>query len=173
MSLRQEWEHWLVGRGEDPSREGLAETPGRVCGVLDELVAAGDARPADFLQKTFAATGYDDWVRLDHIPFGSLCEHHLLPFHGEMAVAYWPTGGRVVGLSKLVRLVDLLSRRLSLQERFTVEVAEAIFANLRARAVAVRVEAEHQCMALRGVRVAGLRTTTWHRCGDAPRWPHL
>ncbi|MDR3116957.1 MAG: GTP cyclohydrolase I FolE [Puniceicoccales bacterium] len=171
MPLLEEWRRWLAGVGEDPDREGLVDTPRRLRSMLEDMVLPPSSLPDDPLATTFAVAGYDDWVCLDRIPFGSLCEHHLLPFFGHISLAYWPAAGRVVGLSKLVRLAEQLSRRLTLQERLTVQLAEAIFSGLRPRAAAVRVEAEHQCMGLRGVRIPNLRTTTFHRIGDAPRWP--
>jgi GTP cyclohydrolase I len=156
--------------GEDPQREGLCRTPERALAAMRELVDWGvDGR--EYLKTTFDAGAYDNWICLDDIPFGSLCEHHLLPFRGQISVAYWPRNGRVVGLSKLVRLVDCFSKKLQLQERLTVEIARAIEEQLGARAVAVRVEAEHLCMALRGVRRDGVRIRTFHRCGEAPHWP--
>jgi GTP cyclohydrolase I len=135
-------------------------------------VAKTDGPPAEnFLVRTFPAPGYDDWILLEQIPFGSLCEHHLLPFTGQVSIGYWPLEGRVVGLSKLVRLTESLAHRLQLQERLTVQLADEIYRHLPARAVAVKVVAEHLCMAIRGVAKPAIRTTTTHRCGEAPRWP--
>jgi GTP cyclohydrolase I len=161
----------LKSLGEDPEREGLAATPTRVLGALRELVIADNDEAADLLLTTFDAGNYNEWICLHEIPFGSLCEHHMIPFTGTVSIAYWPQNGRVVGLSKLLRLVDCFSRKLQLQERLTVSLAQEIYTQLGARAVAVRVEAEHLCMALRGVRKNGVRVTTFHRCGEAPNWP--
>jgi GTP cyclohydrolase I len=155
--------------GENPDGPDLAKTPGRALAALREIAAKSDE--CDLPMATFPAMAYGDWIRLDRIPFGSLCEHHMLPFSGAVSIAYWPAGDRIVGLSKLVRLVEWLSKRLQLQEHFTVRIACAIYEKLQPRAVAVRVEAEHSCMALRGVRSPGILTTTYHRCGEAPRWP--
>lgn len=155
--------------GESPLREGLEETPERFFSLLREIFQ----NPSEdtIALKTFAAPGYDSWICLERIPFASFCEHHLLPFTGHASVAYWPGGERVVGLSKLVRLTELLARRLQLQERLTVQLAERIFTGLGAKAAAVRIEAEHSCMSLRGVAKPGIRTITSHRCGQAPHWP--
>ncbi|MDR0678852.1 MAG: GTP cyclohydrolase I [Puniceicoccales bacterium] len=155
--------------GEDPGRPELVPTPQRSLAAFREI--AGGIEECSPLTTTFPALGYNDWIRLDRIAFGSLCEHHMLPFAGTVSIAYWPAGDRVVGLSKLVRLVRQLSKKLQLQEHLTVRLAQTIYEKLRPRAVAVRVEAEHSCMALRGVRSPGVLTATCHRCGRAPRWP--
>jgi GTP cyclohydrolase I len=156
--------------GEDPERPGLVPTPGRALAAFREIGAAAEEE-GDPLGETFPAMGYDGWIRLDRIAFGSFCEHHLLPFAGTVSIAYWPAEDRVAGLSKLVRLVGQLSKKVQLQEHLTVRLARTVYKKLRPRAVAVRVEAEHSCMALRGVRSPGILTSTCHRCGEAPHWP--
>jgi GTP cyclohydrolase I len=154
---------------ENPRRGGLEKTPQRVVRALGELLSGhGDGEEKLAL---FDVAAYDHWVEMHGIPFSSLCEHHLLPFVGKISLAYWPQNGRVIGLSKLVRMVEKFTHRLQLQERMTVELAESIFQKLKAKAVEVRVEGEHFCMSMRGVRRPGIRTITHHRCGSASYWP--
>ncbi|HLH28304.1 MAG TPA: GTP cyclohydrolase I FolE [Acidimicrobiales bacterium] len=145
----------LVGLGQDPESENLAETPRRVAETYAELLSH---EPFDL--TTFPNDdGYDELVLARDIPFVSLCEHHLLPFHGVAHVGYVP-GERILGLSKLARVVDVFARRLQVQERMTVQVAGWLQVHLEPRAVGVVVEAEHLCMSLRGVRATGARTLT-------------
>lgn len=170
--FEHDWAEFMERIGDDCRREGLVRTPQRFLAGLGELLQ----KPADddvlaILRTTFEAPHYDDWVCLEDIPFHSICEHHLLPFHGTISIAYWPAEARVVGLSKMVRLVDFFSHRLQLQERLTVQIAEAIHRTLHSRAAMVRIEARHLCMEIRGVKRNGVRTTTFHRCGEADRWP--
>lgn len=136
--------------GEDPNRDGLRETPQRVLRALQEMTAGYHADIASILGKRFDVA-HDQMVTLTHIGFTSLCEHHILPFEGEAAVAYIPSGF-VVGISKLARVVEAFARRLQVQERMTDQIAEAIQQHLRPRGVAVIVEARHGCMRCRGVR---------------------
>lgn len=143
--------------GQDPARDGLRGTPGRVARALREMTAGYSEDPAAILGTVFSET-YDEVVVVRGIAFTSLCEHHLLPFTGTADVAYIP--GKVVGLSKLARLVDCFSRRLQVQERMTRQVAEAIAQHLDAVGVAVVVRAMHSCMACRGVRKAGAEMVT-------------
>lgn len=143
--------------GDDPERNGLLDTPARVVRALRELTAGYDEDPAEILSRTFEETS-DEMIVLRGISFHSTCEHHLLPFHGEAAVAYLP--GKVVGLSKLARLVNCFARRLQIQERFTREIAEAIESHLDARGAAVVVRARHLCMECRGVRQSGSEMVT-------------
>lgn len=151
----------LEGIGEDAGREGLVETPARVARAWEELCAGMGADPAALFEVTFEAQGRDA-VLVRDIPFYSLCEHHLLPFFGMAHVAYLPgEGGRVCGISKLARCVDLFARRLQLQERLTAQVADAVASHLDTRGVLVRVEAEHLCMAMRGVSKPGATTVTY------------
>lgn len=135
--------------GDDPERDGLLDTPARVARALRELTAGYDEDPAEILSRTFEETS-DEMIVLRGISFHSTCEHHLLPFHGEATVAYLP--GKVVGLSKLARLVECFARRLQIQERLTREIADAVETHLEARGAAVLVRAHHLCMECRGVR---------------------
>jgi GTP cyclohydrolase I len=146
--------------GDDPSREGLRETPARVARAYKEFFAGYEQEPADVLSRTFEdVAGYDDIVIVQDIPFASHCEHHMVPFVGKAHVAYYPSDG-VVGLSKLARVVDLFARRLQTQETMSAQIAEAIDDNLGSRGTAVMLEAEHMCMSMRGVRKPGALTTT-------------
>lgn len=139
----------------DHGAEGLASTPARVCRAYAELVT-----PTPFEATTFDNDeGYDELVVASHVPFASLCEHHLLPFSGVAHVGYLP-GARLIGLSKLARVVEHFARRLQLQERLTAQVADWLGANLAPKGVGVVLEAEHACMSLRGVRAVGARTVT-------------
>ncbi len=159
--------------GEDPRREGLLETPGRVLRAYEEVFAGYRETPAEVLAKTFDETAaYNGAVVVRDIEVRSHCEHHMVPFVGKAHVAYLPDG-KVVGLSKLARLVNGYSRRLQIQERLTAEVATSLMAALRPRGVAVVVEAEHHCMTMRGVRNPGALTVTQHLCGVYERDPAL
>jgi GTP cyclohydrolase I len=150
----------LIGIGEDPDREGLRDTPARVARAYRELFAGLGGDPEEVLARTFSEN-HDELVLVRDIPMFSMCEHHLLPFHGVAHVAYLPgPDGRVTGLSKLARLVDLYARRPQVQERLTTQVADALDRALDARGVIVVIDAEHQCMSARGVRKPGSRTTT-------------
>jgi GTP cyclohydrolase IA len=150
----------LIGIGEDPDREGLRDTPARVARAYRELFAGLGGDPDEVLARTFGEN-HDELVLVRDIPMFSMCEHHLLPFHGVAHVAYLPgPDGRVTGLSKLARLVDLYARRPQVQERLTTQVADALDHALDARGVIVVIDAEHQCMSSRGVRKPGSRTTT-------------
>ncbi len=151
--------------GDDPNREGVLDTPKRVIDAYEELYQGYREVPADVLDRTFSETGgYDDFVLVKDIPFNSHCEHHMMPFYGKAHVAYMPTD-RVVGLSKLARLVDVYSRRLQTQEHLTAQVATAINEVLKPRGVAVLIEAEHMCMSLRGVEKPGAVTVTTNFTG--------
>ena len=137
--------------GEDPEREGLIETPDRVLKSYDSFFSGYLEDPAKILNKTFNETaGFDDMVLLDKISFSSFCEHHILPIEGVVSVAYIPNG-KVVGISKLARIVDLYAKRLQLQERMTVQIAKAINKHLSPKGVAVFISASHRCMTIRGV----------------------
>lgn len=163
----------LAWMGEDPDREGLRETPDRVLRSYRELFAGYRKDPAAVLTKTFAETeGYNGPVVVRDIAVQSHCEHHLVPFAGRAHVAYLPQD-RVVGLSKLARLVDGFARRLQIQERLTAQVATALQQALQPRGVAVVIEAEHHCMTMRGVRKPGARTVTTHLCGVYEHDPAL
>jgi GTP cyclohydrolase I len=144
--------------GENPEREGLVGTPERIGRLYAELFSGLTQDPLDVLRKGFDEE-HKEMVILKDIPFYSLCEHHFLPFHGSAHVGYVPEG-RIVGVSKLARVVDILARRPQLQERLTSQVADAIMEGLRPDGVAVVIEAEHLCMTMRGVQKPGARMIT-------------
>jgi len=150
----------LAAVGEDPERDGLQRTPGRVARMYEELFAGFEENPADHLEVTFAAD-HDEMVMVRDIPFASLCEHHMVPFMGRAHVAYIPgSDGRITGLSKLARLVDGYAKRLQVQERMTSQIADAIELALDPKGVLVVIEAEHLCMSMRGVKKSGTSTVT-------------
>src|SRR5476651_1047340 len=148
----------LFAVGEDPDREGLAETPDRVARMYEELFSGLRKDPAVVLRKTFTEK-YDEMVLVKNIGFESMCEHHLLPFFGKAHIAYLPNG-HIVGLSKLARIVEILSRRPQVQERMTENIADLVMQELDARGVGVVLDAAHTCMAIRGVRKAESVCTT-------------
>jgi GTP cyclohydrolase IA len=148
----------LLAVGEDPDREGLQETPARIARMYADLSAGLRRDPGEVLRKTFTQK-YDEMVLVKDIRFASLCEHHLLPFFGKAHIAYLPKG-KIVGLSKLPRLVDTVARRPQVQERITEEVADLLVEELHPRGVAVILEATHTCMTVRGVRKADSVCTT-------------
>lgn len=151
----------LIGwAGDDPEREGLKDTPRRVADAFEEYFAGYRLDPADVLSKTFDETGgYDDLVMLRDIRVESHCEHHLAPFLGVAHVAYLPNG-RILGISKIARVVEIFAKRLQTQEALTAQIADAIEMALQPRGVAVLIEAEHQCMSMRGVHQPGVKTIT-------------
>jgi GTP cyclohydrolase I len=152
--------------GDDPAREGLRDTPARVVGAYEELFRGYRECPLDVLDRTFSEIGrYDDLVLIRDVPFASHCEHHMAPFLGKAHVAYIPVE-RVVGLSKLARLIDVYARRLQTQEHLTSQVATAIDEILKPRGVAVMLEAEHLCMSMRGVQKSGVSTVTTQFTGS-------
>ena len=151
--------------GDDPAREGVLDTPKRVIDAYEEVFQGYRECPAEVLNRTFGETaGYDDFVLVKDIGFNSHCEHHMMPFFGKAHVAYIPVE-RVVGLSKLARLVDVYALRLQTQEHLTSQVATAIEEVLKPRGVAVMMEAEHMCMSIRGVTKPGALTVTTHFTG--------
>jgi len=151
--------------GDDPDREGLLDTPGRVVRSYRELFAGYDVDPRAYLERTFQEVGgYDELVILKDIRFVSFCEHHMLPVIGHAHVGYLPTD-RVVGISKLARVVHGFARRLQIQEKLTAEIAGAIDQVLKPKGVGVVIEAEHSCMTLRGVNTPGSSLTTSHLTG--------
>ena len=151
--------------GDHAAREGVLDTPKRVIDAYEEIYEGYRACPAEVLDRTFSETGgYDDFVLVKDIGFNSHCEHHMMPFYGKAHVAYMPTD-RVVGLSKLARLVDVYAHRLQTQEHLTSQVATAIEEILKPRGVAVMIEAEHMCMSIRGVNKPGALTVTTHFSG--------
>ena len=150
----------LLAIGEDPDRPGLLETPGRVARSYAEIFAGLDVDPGEVLETTFDEH-HNELVLVKDIPIYSVCEHHLLPWHGTAAVGYIPgEDGRITGLSKLARVVELYARRPQVQERLTSQVADALVERLHPRGAIVVVQAEHMCMAMRGVRKAGTVTMT-------------
>ena len=152
--------------GEDPDREGLLGTPGRVARAYRELFSGYDENPKEILQRTFEEVdGYDEMVVLRDIRFESHCEHHILPVIGRAHVAYLPSR-RVIGISKLARIVDIYARRLQIQEKLTVQIADTIDEVLKPKGVAVVVEAAHECMTTRGVHKSGVSMVTSRMTGD-------
>lgn len=150
----------LAYMGENPEREGLLDTPSRVVRAYDDVFSGYGQDAADELKRTFEeVSGYDDIVLIRDIPFFSHCEHHMLPFYGKAQIAYYPSD-RVVGLSKLARVLDIYARRLQTQENLTAQVAAAVDKVLTPRGVAVMLEASHLCMRMRGIRKAGSSTVT-------------
>jgi GTP cyclohydrolase I len=145
----------LIALGQDPQRDGLRDTPRRIANAYAELLSPHPFNPTSFPNDE----GYDELVVARGIPFNSLCEHHLLPFHGVAHVGYLP-GERIIGLSKLGRVVDLFARRLQVQERLTSEIAAWLDDHLAPKGVGVVIEAEHLCMSLRGVQKPGTLTAT-------------
>jgi GTP cyclohydrolase IA len=152
--------------GDDPDREGLLETPKRVVKAYRELFAGYEADPREYLARTFEeVAGYDELVILKDIRVVSFCEHHMLPFLGKAHVGYLPRD-RVVGISKLARVVHGFARRLQIQEKLTAEIAEAIQDILKPKGVGVVIVSEHSCMTMRGVNTPGSRLTTSRLLGD-------
>jgi GTP cyclohydrolase I len=152
--------------GDDPDREGLLDTPGRVVRAYEELFAGYGSDPREYLERTFEeVAGYDELVVLRDIRVVSFCEHHMLPFLGKAHVGYLPSN-RVVGISKLARVVQGFSRRLQIQEKLTSEIAGAIHDILQPKGVGVVIVSEHSCMTMRGVNTPGSRLTTSSLTGE-------
>ena len=149
----------LIGIGEDPDRDGLQDTPARVARAYAEMFTGLEGSAAEVLSTTFEL-GHDEMVLVRDIEVWSTCEHHLLPFTGVAHVAYIPSGGKITGLSKLARLVDVYAKRPQVQERLTSEVADALVEHLQPQGVMVVIECEHLCMTMRGVRKPGSKTVT-------------
>jgi GTP cyclohydrolase I len=150
----------LAGVGDDPDREGVKGTPSRVADMYAEILAGIDGA-AEPLVTVVPGADFDEMIMIKDIPLYSVCEHHLLPFVGKAHVAYIPNkDGRITGLSKIARAVDLLSKRLQVQERLTTQIADALDTALEPRGVFVVIEAEHLCMTMRGVKKPGSRTLT-------------
>jgi GTP cyclohydrolase I len=150
----------LIAIGEDPDREGLKETPARVARSYDEIFSGLAQDPAETISAVFDL-GHHEMILVKDIEVHSVCEHHLLPFHGVAHVAYIPgEHGRITGLSKLARLVDVYARRPQVQERLATQIADALVEHVGARGVIVVLECEHLCMSMRGVRKPGARTVT-------------
>ena len=149
----------LEAIGEDPNREGLVETPNRVARMYAEIFAGLADDPKRHL-KIFDEKDNDEMVIVRDIPLYSMCEHHLIPFMGKAHIAYIPQNGKVIGLSKLARIVDSFAKRPQLQERLTGQIADFLYENLSPMGVAVVIEAQHLCMTMRGARAAGSETRT-------------
>lgn len=148
----------LIAVGEDPDRDGLLDTPQRVARMYEELFSGLHQDPSKLLAKTFVEK-YDEMVLVKDIQFESMCEHHLLPFFGKAHIAYIPKG-RIVGLSKLARVVEVIARRPQVQERMTEEIADLVMSQLNARGAGVVLEAAHTCMSMRGIRKPNSQTVT-------------
>ncbi len=149
----------LLAIGEDPDREGLAETPARVARMYEEIFAGMEDDPKRYL-KIFNEDNNDEMVVVRDIPIYSVCEHHLIPFFGKAHIAYIPCEGKVIGLSKLARIVNCFAKKPQLQERLTAQVADFLEENLHPKGVAVVIEAEHLCMTMRGAKASGAQTRT-------------
>ena len=149
----------LEGMGEDLGRQGLVKTPERIAGMYEELCSGISRDPAKEVDSFFEE-GYEEMIVLNHIPFHSLCEHHLLPFIGEASIVYMPKGGKVVGASKLPRVLEVASNRPQIQERLTAQVADVLMEKLSPYGVLVKIEAEHLCMTIRGIKKPGTKMVT-------------
>lgn len=156
----------LEAIGEDPNREGLLDTPARVARMYEEITCGYNMQASEPLSRTFESEGSSLVIERD-IAFSSTCEHHLMPFFGKVHIAY-VSDGKVVGLSKLARTVDVFAKRLQLQERLTSQIANSIYSELNAKGVMVVIEAEHTCMTARGVKKVGSKTVTSKILGKIP-----
>ena len=164
----------LEGIGEDVDREGLADTPNRIARMYEEIYKGMGEDPAKHLSRTFTVESNEIVLEKD-ITFYSTCEHHLMPFYGKVHIAYLPDG-RVVGLSKLARTVEVYARRPQIQEQMTIQIVEAVMEHLKPQGAIVMVEAEHLCMTMRGVEKPGSRTMTLASRGcfrEDPKWQEL
>lgn len=149
----------LIAVGEDPDREGLLETPKRVANMYEEIFAGLTEDPKQHI-KLFNEQSNDEMVIVKDIPFYSMCEHHLLPFFGKAHIGYIPSDNKIIGLSKLARIVDNFAKKPQVQERLTSDIADFLNDNLQPKGVAVIMDAEHMCMTMRGARAAGSKTQT-------------
>lgn len=149
----------LIAVGENPNREGLRKTPERVAQLCEEILG-GEGKDIAREIKLFPCPDFDEIVLLKNIPFYSLCEHHLLPFMGKVHVAYIPKDSIITGLSNLVRVVEILGRRLQVQERLTTEIADLLMRKLKPKGVLIQIEAEHLCLNMRGVKKPGTLVKT-------------
>lgn len=149
----------LIAVGEDPDREGLLETPKRVANMYEEIFAGLTEDPKQHI-KLFNEQSNDEMVIVKDIPFYSMCEHHLLPFFGKAHIGYIPSDNKIIGFSKLARIVDNFAKKPQVQERLTSDIADFLNDNLQPKGVAVIMEAEHMCMTMRGARAAGSKTQT-------------
>lgn len=149
----------LEALGENPNREGLLDTPKRVAKMYAEMFSGLKEDPKDQF-STFFSEGYDEMILVKDIPFYSMCEHHLVPFYGLAHVAYLPSNGKVTGLSKIARAVEVAAKRPQLQERLTTQVADALDEAMKPKGIFVMIEAEHLCMTMRGIKKPGSKTVT-------------
>lgn len=149
----------LIAVGEDPDRSGLVETPKRVANMYEEIFAGLTENPKQHL-KFFSEKSNDEMVIVRDIPFASMCEHHLLPFVGKAHIAYIPSDNKIIGLSKLARIVDNFAKKPQVQERLTHDIADFLNENMKPKGVAVIIEAEHMCMSIRGAKASGSQTQT-------------
>lgn len=149
----------LIAVGENPDRSGLVETPRRVANMYEEMFAGLNSDPKQHL-KFFDEKSNDEMVIVRDIPFSSMCEHHLLPFVGKAHIAYIPSDNKIIGLSKLARIVDNFAKRPQVQERLTHDIADFLDENMNPKGVAVIIEAEHMCMSIRGAKASGSKTQT-------------
>lgn len=149
----------LIAVGEDPDRAGLVETPKRVANMYEEIFAGLTEDPKKHL-KFFSEKSNDEMVIVRDIPFASMCEHHLLPFVGKAHIAYIPSDNKIIGLSKLARIVDNFAKKPQVQERLTHDIADFLNENMNPKGVAVIIEAEHMCMSIRGAKASGSQTQT-------------
>ncbi|HQR39023.1 MAG TPA: GTP cyclohydrolase I FolE [Blastocatellia bacterium] len=160
----------LEGIGEDPARPGIVDTPSRVAKMYEEICEGLHMDPREFL-KVVPNETHDEMVIVKDIALYSVCEHHMVPFHGKAHIAYIPEDGRIVGLSKLARVVEIFARRLQIQERLTTQVADVIDSELQPKGVMVVIEAEHLCMSMRGIKKPGAITVTSAVRGNFRRDP--
>ena len=149
----------LEGIGENPERAGIKDTPERVAHMYQEIFS-GIETPTEELLKSIEGESHDEMVLLKDIPFYSVCEHHLIPFIGKAHVAYIPSAGKIVGLSELVKAVDVLAKRLQVQERLTTQLVDMIMTRLKPKGAMVIIDAEHLCISMRGMKKPGTRTVT-------------
>lgn len=149
----------LEAIGEDPLRPGIKDTPRRVAQMYEEIFAGINVSPEKEIE-ILQGTNHDEMILIKDIPLYSICEHHLVPFIGKVSVAYIPDKGRITGLSKIVRVIDILSKKLQVQERLTTQIAEILMATLKPKGVIVVISAEHLCMSMRGVKKPGTQTVT-------------
>jgi len=150
----------LFAIGEDPNREGLIDTPNRIARMYEEIFSGINKNPADQLQIFFQEDKHEEIVIVKDIPFYSTCEHHLVPFFGHAHVGYIPNNGKLTGLSKMARVVDMAAKKPQLQERLTSEIADTLEKQLNPQGVIVVIEAEHMCMTMRGIKKPGSKTIT-------------
>jgi GTP cyclohydrolase I len=149
----------LEGMGEDPSRSGLKNTPQRVASMFQEIFSGLETSPEDLL-KAIEGESHDEMVMLKDIPFYSVCEHHILPFFGRAHIAYIPQKGRIVGIGELAKALEIMAKRLQVQERLTAQLADVIMERLKPKGAMVIIDAEHLCLSMRGIKKPGSRTVT-------------